>query len=121
LEPTSSTNPKVRTIPNLRGFNLYNMTDSVKKFCEERLSKFSAETLGWFGILFIHGATIPALLALMSGVTDTPPPVDVVLMVWAGLLFFFGKAAVQKDMLNMITIGLGFVIQAVMMMLIFFR
>lgn len=97
------------------------MTDPIKRFFGERLSKFSAETLGWLGILFIHGATIPALLALMAGITDNPPPVDIVLMIWTGLLFFFAKAAVQKDMLNMITIGLGFVVQAVMMILIFFK
>ena len=123
MEPTSSTGLKAKITQNLPVFNfdVYNMTDSIKTYFGERISKFSAETLGWLGILFIHGATIPALLALMSGITDNPPPVDIVLMVWAGLLFFFAKAAVQKDMLNMVTIGLGFVIQAVMMILIFFK
>jgi hypothetical protein len=33
----------------------------------------------------------------------------------------FIKAAVQKDMLNVVTIGFGFIIQAVMMALIFFK
>jgi hypothetical protein len=33
----------------------------------------------------------------------------------------FTKAAVQRDMLNVITIGLGFIIQAVLMVLIFFK
>jgi hypothetical protein len=97
------------------------MTYHIKKFCGESLSKFSAETLGWVAILFIHGATIPALLALMAGITDNPPPVDIVLMVWAGLLLLFAKAAVQKDMLSIFTIGIGFMIQAVMMILIFFK
>jgi hypothetical protein len=97
------------------------MTDHIKKFFGENISKFSAETLGWLAILFIHGATIPALLALMAGITDNPPPVDIVLMIWMGLLLLFAKAAVQKDMLNIFTIGIGFVVQAVMMMLIFFK
>jgi hypothetical protein len=57
----------------------------------------------------------------MTGLTNTPPPVDVVLMIWTGLLLLFAKAAVQKDMLNIITIGVGFMIQAIMMMLIFFK
>ena len=47
--------------------------------------------------------------------------VDLVLLVWAGLTLLFVKAAVQKDILNLITIGFGFVIQAVMMALIFFK
>lgn len=101
--------------------DLYNMTDYIKKFFGENISKFSSETLGWLALLFIHGATIPALLALMAGITDNPPPVDVVLMVWTGLLLLFAKAAVQKDMLSIFTIGIGFVVQAVMMMLIFFK
>jgi hypothetical protein len=33
----------------------------------------------------------------------------------------FVKAAVQKDMLNIITIGVGFIIQSVLMVLIFFK
>ena len=97
------------------------MTDYIKKFCGETISKFSAETLGWLAILMIHGATIPALLAMMSGISDIPPPVDMVLMVWGGLLFLFAKAAVQKDMLSIFTIGIGFVVQAVLMILIFFK
>jgi hypothetical protein len=33
----------------------------------------------------------------------------------------FLKAAIQKDMLNIVTIGVGFIAQAVMMALIFFK
>jgi hypothetical protein len=49
------------------------------------------------------------------------PGVDLVLLVWTGLTLLFVKAAVQKDMLNLITIGFGFILQAVMMALIFFK
>ena len=125
MEPISSTDRKVPIIRNWLALtsklDLYNMTDYIKKFCGEGLNKFSAETLGWLAILFIHGATIPALMALMAGITDNPPPVDIVLMVWAGLLLMFAKAAVQRDMLSIFTIGIGFVVQAVMMILIFFK
>jgi hypothetical protein len=98
-----------------------NLTDKVKQFVINNVSKFSSDTLGWVAVLFLHGATIPSLIALMSGITDNPPPVDVVLMLWTALILLFTKAAIQKDMLNMLTIGFGFVIQAVLMMLIFFK
>jgi hypothetical protein len=49
------------------------------------------------------------------------PPVDLVLLVWAGLGMLFLKAAVQKDMLNLVTIGVGFIVQATMLALIFFK
>ena len=57
----------------------------------------------------------------MAGLTDRLPGVDLVLLVWAGLTFLFIKAAVQKDMLNIVTIGVGFIVQAVMLALIFFK
>jgi hypothetical protein len=64
---------------------------------------------------------MPSLLAVMAGLTDRLPAVDLVLLVWGGLSLLFVKAAIQKDMLNVITIGFGFIIQAIMMALIFFK
>lgn len=93
----------------------------IKTFVSEKFSHISAETLGWLAVIVLHAATIPSLLAVMAGLTDRLPGVDLVLLVWAGLTLLFVKAAVQKDILNLITIGFGFVIQAVMMALIFFK
>lgn len=101
--------------------NLQNITDKISNFFDEKSKKVSAETLNWVGVLLLHGATLPNLLALMTGITDNPPPVDIVLLIWSALIMFFIKSAIQKDMLTMMTIGFGFVIQAVMMMLIFFK
>lgn len=85
------------------------------------VSKISSEAVGWISVLILHAATIPTLLAVMSGLTDRMPPVDLVLMIWAALTLLFIKAAVQRDMLNIITIAFGFVVQAVLMALIFFK
>jgi hypothetical protein len=85
------------------------------------VSKISAEAVGWISVLILHAATIPSLLAVMSGLTDKMPPVDVVLMVWTALTLLFIKAAVMKDMLNIITIALGFIVQATLLALIFFK
>lgn len=93
----------------------------VKEFVQNKVSHISAETLGWLAVLVLHASTIPSLLAVMSGLTDRLPGVDLVLLVWAGLTLLFVKAAVQKDMLNIVTIGFGFIVQAVLMALIFFK
>jgi hypothetical protein len=98
-------------------FNL----EKMKSFITEKFSHISAETLGWIAVLVLHSSTVPSLLAVMAGLTDRLPGVDLVLLVWGGLALLFLKAAVQKDMLNLVTIGFGFVIQAVMMALIFFK
>lgn len=93
----------------------------IKAFFVEKVSHISAETTGWLAVVVLHASTVPSLLAVMAGLTDRLPGVDLVLLVWAGLALLFVKAAVQKDMLNLITIGFGFIIQVVMMALIFFK
>lgn len=95
--------------------------DQLKEFFKTKISHISAETFGWLAAIVLHASTMPSLLAVMSGLTDRLPAVDLVLLVWTGLTLLFVKAAVQKDMLNVVTIGLGFIIQAVMMALIFFK
>ena len=101
--------------------NRFDSLDHFKSSVVNTVSKISSETFGWVANLVLHAATVPSLLALMSGLTDHNPPVDLVLLVWGGLGLLFIKAAIQKDMLNVVTIGLGFIAQAVMMALIFFK
>jgi hypothetical protein len=100
--------------------NFENM-DEFKTYIINKVSAISSETFGWIAVLLLHAATIPSMLAVMGGLTDRMPPVDLVLLVWGGLTLLFIKAAVQKDMLNVVTIGVGFIAQAVMMALIFFK
>jgi hypothetical protein len=95
--------------------------EDIKAAVLSATSKISSEAVGWISVLVLHAATIPTLLAVMSGLTDRMPPVDLVLMIWTALTLLFVKAAVQKDMLNIITIALGFVVQAILMALIFFK
>jgi hypothetical protein len=98
-------------------FNL----SKIKSFVEEKISHVSSETLGWLAIVLLHAATIPSLIAVMGGLTDRMPPLDMVLLVWTGLTLLFVRAAVLKDMLNLVTIGFGFILQAALTALIFFK
>jgi hypothetical protein len=97
------------------------LLNSVRAWLEQHLPKVSAETLGWLAVVVIHCATIPTLLALLTGLSDTVPNLDIVMFMWAGLILLFFRAVVLKDMLNIITIGLGFITQAVIMAMILFR
>ena len=87
----------------------------------QHLPKVSAETLGWLAVVIIHCATIPTLLALLTGLSDSVPTLDIVLFMWAGLVLLFFRAVVLRDLLNIITIGLGFIVQAVVMAMILFK
>ena len=57
-------------------------------------------------------------LATLSA--DTPG-LDMILFLWGGLVLLFLRAVVLKDMLNIITIGFGFILQAGFMALILFK
>lgn len=95
--------------------------ESIDRFINKYLPAISAETLLWLAGIVIHCATIPTLLALMTGLSDRTPNLDLVLFMWAGLVLLFGRAVVLKDTLNIITIGLGFIIQATVMAMILFK
>ena len=95
--------------------------NQVKTFVATKISVISSETFGWMAAIILHASTIPSLLAVGTGITDKLPGVDLVLAVWAGLTLMFIRSAIQKDMLNLVTIGLGFIIQSVLMALIFFK
>ena len=95
--------------------------DLLVKNIKEHAPHVSAETMGWVAVILMHLATIPTLLAVLTGLTEKMPPVDMVLFSWTGLFCFFIKATIQKDILNIVTIGLGFFIQAGLMSMIIFK
>ena len=102
-------------------FEPQNWAKSVFDWVREHLPRLSAETLQWLAALVLHAATVPTLLALMTGLSDRTPSLDIVLFMWAGLVLLFMRAVVIKDMLNIVTVGTGFIVQAVLMALILFK
>jgi hypothetical protein len=102
---------------NIKQFDI----KSINEFLNKHLPKVSADALQWLASIVIHCATIPTLLALMTGLSDRTPNLDIVLFAWAGLFLLFGRAVVLKDSLNIITIGVGFMVQATLMAMILFK
>ena len=95
--------------------------ERANSWLAEHLPKVSADTLGWLAVILIHCATIPTLLALLTGLSDNVPNLDIVLFMWAGLVLLFVRSVVLKDTLNIITIGAGFIVQATVMAMILFK
>ena len=91
------------------------------KNIKEHAPRVSAETMGWMAVVLLHLATVPTLVAVLTGLTEKMPPVDLVLFSWVGLFLLFVKATIQKDILNIVTIGFGFFVQASLMALIIFK
>jgi uncharacterized protein with PQ loop repeat len=91
------------------------------KNIKEHAPQVSAETMGWVAVILLHLATIPTMIAILTGLTEKMPPVDMVFFSWVGLFCFFIKATIQKDILNIVTIGFGFFVQAALLALIVFK
>lgn len=97
------------------------LKERANAWLNNNLPRISADTLGWLAVILIHCATIPTLLALLTGLSDNVPNLDIVLFMWAGLVLLFIRSVVLKDTLNIITIGTGFIVQAVVMAMILFK
>ena len=98
-----------------------NYVNAAVEFLKEKTGRITAEMLGWLAVVVLHASTLPTYFAIMSGLTDKLPSVDIMLMIIAGLSLLFAKAVIQRDILNIVTIGLGFIAQSALMVLIFFK
>jgi len=86
----------------------------------ENLPKAMADVFAWISIVILCLCNVPGYFALMSGITDNTPPLDISLLIWVGLLLYFIRSVIIKDMLNILTIGIGFAIQVILLGTIFF-
>jgi len=93
----------------------------ISAWVAAHVAPVTAETFAWLAVVLIHASTVPTLVAVLTGLSDRMPTVDMVLLTWAGLSCLFIQAAIQRNMLQILTIAAGFLIQSSLMALIFFR
>ena len=99
----------------------YPTLQDVINYCKTTLTVATAETIAWIGIVLIHAATVPTMISIMSGLSDKMPPVDLVLFIWGGLSMLFVRAVILRDILHIVTIGVGFIIHSALLSLILFK
>lgn len=87
----------------------------------EYSGKISAHVLGWITIVLLHFAPVPTMLNILLDKSDKLPPVDLMIFVWSALITLFFKSLVERNLLYIATICLGFCAQTVLMSLILFR
>lgn len=85
------------------------------------IRKVTIDGIGWTALLTLHAVTIPTLIALMTGLSDKTPPIDMILILWVGMALFYLKSILEKNVVSIIIIGLGFIAQSVLMALVFFK
>ncbi len=91
------------------------------QWVKEHVANISATSLHIITVVLLHSSTLPTLLALMFGLSDTTPILDMVLLLWAALFAMFAQALIQKNQVIVMLVTVGFMIQAVLMALIFFK
>jgi hypothetical protein len=104
----------------------FTIKDTISKFnpmswVQEHVANISATSLHLISVVLLHSSTLPTLLTLMFGLSDKTPILDMVLLIWAALFAMFAQALIQKNQLIVMVITVGFMIQSVIMALIFFR
>lgn len=93
----------------------------LARWLRPKANMITANTLNWLAVVLLHLATMPSLISVMWAWTDKMPMLDIVLLTWSGLVVLFLQAWVQKNMVLMATNTAGFMIQSLIMAIIFFR
>lgn len=97
------------------------LPSTVYFFLKNHLGRVSSHTLGWITILLLHFASIPTLAAVLMAQGDKLPPVDLMIFVWSALVTLFFKSLIERNVLYIATICLGFAAQTLIMGLILFK
>lgn len=103
-------------VEQVRGF-----AKGLWKDFKNTIRQVSIDGIGWAALIGLHLVTVPSLIGLMSGLTDYTPPIDMVIILWGSLGLFYVKSIIEKNIVSIVIIGLGFIAQSVMMALVFFK
>lgn len=95
--------------------------ERVREWLQHNAPALSANTLLWIAVVLIHAATLPGLLSVMLAWTADMPQLDIVLLTWMGLAAIFLQSLITRNTLITVTVSVGFMMQAGLMALIFFR
>ena len=76
------------------------------------------EAGGYAGIILIQGATLPSLAGCILGNACELPPLSMTLMIWAGLLLFIFRSLYNRQILYIVSEGIGFFLQSALLLIL---
>lgn len=76
---------------------------------------------GWIGMILIQSSTIPVSISIIRGNVERIPPIDMTIMIWAGLFLFLLRSISNKDTLYIVSNSVGFFFQTILLTLIAFK
>lgn len=79
------------------------------------------EAGGYLGMILIHASTLPTIISILMGTSTAMPPASMVGLVLTGLFLFLIRSIAAKDMLYIISNGVGFFFNALLLSMIVFK
>ena len=90
------------------------------KIIEKIRGMAAPELAGWLAMVMLHSNTVPTTVGKILGYSTTMPPLSMVLLTWAGLALYLWRAIYQKDMLYIVSNGIGFALNSLLLAIIVF-
>lgn len=78
-------------------------------------------TLNWVSIIVGHCVFLPTSLALLTGLSDITPNLDIVILVQAMLMTMFIRSIVTRDSIGTVLHGLGWFGQSLLLAMVIFK
>lgn len=85
------------------------------------LELWGNQTLNWLVIIVGHVVFLPSIIALLTGITDNTPSLDIFVLVQFLLVLSYIKSLLSKDLTGMSLHSLGWATQASLIALIIFK
>ena len=83
--------------------------------------KLISNITGWIGMLFIQSSTLPVTYKVLMGESTHIPPMNMVALVWIGIVFYLIRAIIQRDIVHITSNVIGFITQSLLLSLIVFK
>jgi hypothetical protein len=97
--------------------NIQQWVDVVKTY----FNNLGSNTLQWIGIIIGHCVFLPTALALLTGLSDITPSLDIVILVQAMLMTMFIRSIVVRDNIATVLHGLGWFGQSLLLAMVVFK
>lgn len=96
------------------------MNDFIE-LVKTKMAGIGNDTLNWVSIILGHCVFLPSSLAILTGLTDRTPGLDIVILVQAALMLSFIRSVAIKDGVASVLHGLGWFGQSLLLGMIVFK
>lgn len=83
------------------------------------VTKALVDVTEWLAIIVLHSVVVCNMLDVLNGLTDQFLPIDTIFLIGISAILLFVKVTIERKAVSILTSGMGFIVQAVLLSLIF--